>query len=169
MKKLHFISRNWRKENLSVACGASPINIYFSDYLKRFVNKINEVYVKLCNSDILLRNNSHIILFIAIFIVECCNRLFPSSYTSYCVGMVSVTSASISQSRPSMYIQDSQYDQEVPQSQTGGKPVRKSHTTITRHQQDKSNQLSLPHQDEDEIEKSIPRITDWQNMNPPSV
>ena len=41
MKKLHFISLNWRKENSIVACGFSPIEIHYSDYLKR----INEVYV----------------------------------------------------------------------------------------------------------------------------
>ena len=37
--------------------------------------------------------------FISMFILECCN-----SHTCYCVGMVSVTSASRYQSRPWMYI-----------------------------------------------------------------
>ena len=45
----------------------------------------------------------------------------------------------------------SEYDQEMPQSQTADNPMapRKSPSTITRHQEDKqSNQLSLPHQDD---------------------
>ena len=43
----------------------------------------------------------------------------------------------------------SDYDQEIPQSQTADNPM--AHSTITRHQEDKiklSNQLSLPHQDD---------------------
>ena len=40
------------------------------------------------------------------FIVECCNHLFSCNHTCHCVGMVSVTSASHYQSRPSMYILD---------------------------------------------------------------
>ena len=42
-----------------------------------------------------------------------------------------------------MQILVSEFDQEIPQSQTSGKPVAgivwKSHTTITRHQEDKQN------------------------------
>ena len=48
----------------------------------------------------------------------------------------------------------SEYDQEIPQSKP--KTNRKSHTTITRHQEDKtkqSNQLSLPHQDYCKVSK----------------
>ena len=48
-----------------------------------------------------------------------------------------------------------EYDHIRPQSQTVDKPVaprtRKSHTTITRHQEgkkNKNNQLSFPHQDD---------------------
>ena len=44
MKKLHFISLNWRKENSTVASGSSPILIYYFDYPKRFINRINEAY-----------------------------------------------------------------------------------------------------------------------------
>ena len=41
MKKLHFISQNWHKENSTVACRFRPIKIHHSDYPKR----INEVDV----------------------------------------------------------------------------------------------------------------------------
>ena len=43
-EKFHFVSRNWRKENRTVACGSSPIKIHYCDYQKRFINRINEVY-----------------------------------------------------------------------------------------------------------------------------
>ena len=101
MKKLHFISQNWRKENRTVACGFSPIKTHYSDYPKR----INEVYVFLIKynySNILFKKKHK--LFLALLIVECCNRLFRCNHTSYCVGMVSVKPASRYQSRPSMYI-----------------------------------------------------------------
>ena len=47
----------------------------------------------------------------------------------------------------------SEYDQEIPRSQTHG-TTRKSHTTITRHQVDKLSKAtsSLPHQDEGNLE-----------------
>ena len=44
MKTLHFISRNWRKENSTVAYWFRTIKIPYFDYLKRFNNRINEVY-----------------------------------------------------------------------------------------------------------------------------
>ena len=44
MKKLHFISRNRSQENRTVASGSSPIKVHYFDYLKRFINVINEVY-----------------------------------------------------------------------------------------------------------------------------
>ena len=56
IKKLHFISRNWHKENSTVASVSSPIQIHYFDYPKPFINRINEVYdfsVKYC--DILLK------------------------------------------------------------------------------------------------------------------
>ena len=51
---------------------------------------------------------------------------------------------------------NSEYDQEIPQLQTADKThgtARKSHSTITRHQED--NQLSLPHQDDCKIRMAI--------------
>ena len=42
--------------------------------------------------------------FTAMFIVECCKRLFCCNHTCYRVGMVSVTSSSRYQSRSLMYI-----------------------------------------------------------------
>ena len=45
---------------------------------------------------------------------------------------------------------NSEFDQEIPQSQTADKP--KSNTTITRHHEDKlsnfCNEMSLPHHDD---------------------
>ena len=41
-----------------------------------------------------------------------------------------------------------QYDQELPQSHTADKPMapaRKSHTTITRHKEDKLSKATSPH------------------------
>ena len=43
-EKLHFVSRNWRRENRTVACGSSPIKIHYCDYQKRFIKRINNVY-----------------------------------------------------------------------------------------------------------------------------
>ena len=40
-KKLHFVSRKIG----SVACGISSIKIDYSDYMKRLISRINEVYV----------------------------------------------------------------------------------------------------------------------------
>ena len=44
-EKLHFISRNWRKENSSVACGSSLIKIHYFDYPKRFINRIIKFFL----------------------------------------------------------------------------------------------------------------------------
>ena len=44
-KKLNFVSRNWRMEISSVACGFSSIQIYHSDYPKSLISRINEVYL----------------------------------------------------------------------------------------------------------------------------
>ena len=72
--------------------------------IKSLISRINEVYVfsiKYRYSDILLKKNINFIY----------NRLFCCNYTSYCVGMVAVSSvsryvisASRYQSRSSMYI-----------------------------------------------------------------
>ena len=40
-KKLHFVSRNWRKKIISVACGISPIKIHPSDYPKTLISRKN--------------------------------------------------------------------------------------------------------------------------------
>ena len=61
MKKLHFISRNWRKENCTESFGSSSIQTHSFDYLKPFINIINEVYdlsIKYRYSDILLKNHT---------------------------------------------------------------------------------------------------------------
>ena len=43
IKKLHFISQNWRKhKNSTVSCGSSPIKIYYFGYLKHFINNENK-------------------------------------------------------------------------------------------------------------------------------
>ena len=55
MKKLHFISRNWRKENSTVACGFSPIKIQYSVYPKR-INEVNVFSIKYRYRDILLKS-----------------------------------------------------------------------------------------------------------------
>ena len=52
MKKLHFISQNWRRKNSTVACGSSHIKINCFDYPKRFINRINAVYFLSINIDI---------------------------------------------------------------------------------------------------------------------
>ena len=39
-EKAAFISRNWRKENSTVGCWSSPINILSFE----FINRINEEY-----------------------------------------------------------------------------------------------------------------------------
>ena len=91
----------------SVACGFSSIKIHYSEYLKSFISRINEVYVfsiKYCYSDILLKKHFFHL-----------SRLFCCNHTYYSVNMVSVTSASRYitsgsgyhrryQSRSSMYI-----------------------------------------------------------------
>ena len=82
----------FRRKNSTVACGFSPIKIHYSDYPK----KINEVYV----FSIKYVYKTPKLHFIAMLIVECCNHLFHCNHT--CVGMVSVTSASHYQSRPSL-------------------------------------------------------------------
>ena len=86
----------------SAASWSSPIKIHYFDYSKRFINRIDEVSdfsIKYRYSDILLKNINFIY-----------NRLF-CNHTYYCVGMVSVTSASRYvtsasryQSRSSMYM-----------------------------------------------------------------
>ena len=88
----------------SVACGFSPIEIFFSEYPKSLISRINEVY-EFFNKILLYR------YFIGKNINFTYNRLFCCNQTCYCVGMVSVTpvshyvtSASRYQSRSSMYI-----------------------------------------------------------------
>ena len=44
-KKLHFVSRNWRLEIISVACGFSSFKINYSDYPKSLISRKNQVYV----------------------------------------------------------------------------------------------------------------------------
>ena len=44
MKKFHFISQSGIGKNGTVACGFGPIKVYYFDYPKRFINRINEVY-----------------------------------------------------------------------------------------------------------------------------
>ena len=85
MKKLNFISWNWRKENSTVACGSSPIKIHHFDHTKRFINIINTVYLL----PFVLRQ-SHLLL--------CWNGSVTSA-SRY------VTSVSRYQSRSSMYMQ----------------------------------------------------------------
>ena len=58
---------------MTEASGSSPIKINYFDYPKRFINKIIEVYDFLINYRY--------------------SRLFCSNHTYYCVGMVSVMSA----------------------------------------------------------------------------
>ena len=43
-EKLHFISRTCVRKNSTVASGSSHIKIHSFDYLKCFINRINEVY-----------------------------------------------------------------------------------------------------------------------------
>ena len=80
MKTLCFISRNWRKKSKTVAFGFSPITIHYSEYPKRFINRINEVYVcsiKYHYSDILLKHINFI----------CSNvykRLFRCNHLLFC-------------------------------------------------------------------------------------
>ena len=38
--------RNLRKQNSTVTCGLSPTKILFSDYLKSFISRINEISLK---------------------------------------------------------------------------------------------------------------------------
>ena len=96
----------------SIACGFSSFKIHYS------VNKINEVYVfysiKYHNSIILLKTNKKKKQkkkkkkkrSLTSFIVSCgmLYRLFRCNRTCYCIGMVSVTSASRYQRGPSMFI-----------------------------------------------------------------
>ena len=108
-QKLHFVSRNWRMENSSVACGFSSIKIDYSDHPRSLISRTNEVCVvvfsiKYRYSNILLKKHKlHL------------GRMFCSNHTCHCVNMVSVTSASRYitsasryhpryQSRSSMYI-----------------------------------------------------------------
>ena len=84
----------------SVACGFSLSKSFFSDYPKSLISRINEVYV-FFNIAIFYWKNIN-------FIYNC---LFCCNHTCYCIGMVSVTSASSYvtsasryQSRSSMYI-----------------------------------------------------------------
>ena len=77
----------------TVACGFSPIKIHYSDYQKCFINRINYVYVYF--NKILLQC---LLWNVVTICFDRCN------HTCYCVGMVSVTSASRYQSRPSLYI-----------------------------------------------------------------
>ena len=68
---------------VSLACGFSSIKIDYPDYPKSLISRINEVYVFF--KKISLYHNKHKLDLSRMF---CCN------HTSYCVNMVSVTSAS---------------------------------------------------------------------------
>ena len=71
----------------SVACGFSSIKIDYCDYPKSLISRINEVHVfsiKYRYNDILLKKKHNLHL----------SRLFCFNHACYCVGMVSVTSAS---------------------------------------------------------------------------
>ena len=82
------LARTGVRKIYSVACRFSPIKLYFSDYPKSLISRINEVYVFFNEislySDILLKSTQ---TFIEKYINFIYNRL-------HCVGMVSVTSAS---------------------------------------------------------------------------
>ena len=65
----------------SVACGFSPKKSVFLIAKKKLISRINEVYVFICSINFI------------------CNRLICCKHTCYCVGMVSVTSASRYQSK----------------------------------------------------------------------
>ena len=98
MKKLHFVSRNWRRENNTVACESSPIKIHYFDYPRRFINRINEVY------DFSIKYRYKKLNFIY-------NHLLCCNHTCYYVDMIYMTSASRYvksasryQSRSPMYI-----------------------------------------------------------------
>ena len=61
MKKTHFVSLNWLSKISTVACEFRTIKIDYSDYPKRFIDRINEVYVfsiKYRYSDILSRTHT---------------------------------------------------------------------------------------------------------------
>ena len=47
-EKAAFISRN-RSRKIVLSMGFSPFKIHYSDYPKRFINRINEVYVLFFN------------------------------------------------------------------------------------------------------------------------
>ena len=69
----------------SVACGACPVKINYSDYPKSFISSLNEVYF----FSIKYRYS---IFFFTTFVVECCTCLFRCIQTCDCVGMISVMS-----------------------------------------------------------------------------
>ena len=75
------------EKNSSVACGFSSFKIYYSDYPKSLISRINEVKyvfsIKYCYRNILLKKKHKLHL----------SRLFCCNHTCYCVYMVSVTSA----------------------------------------------------------------------------
>ena len=88
----------------SVACRFSSIKIFFSDYPKSLISRMNIVYVFLNKVSLLKYFIEKNIKFIY-------NRLFCCNHTCYGVGMVYmtpaspyVTSASRYQRRSSMYI-----------------------------------------------------------------
>ena len=94
--KAHYLVVLWRKSSIllagtgvrkihSVACGFSPVKIHFSAYLNSLISRINEVYI----FQIKYR------YFIGIKPINfISNHLFCWNHTCYCVGKVSVTSAS---------------------------------------------------------------------------
>ena len=85
-KSFIFLARTGIRKISSVACEFCPVKINFSDYQKSFVSRINEFTyfsIRYRYSDILLKNINFIY-----------NRLLCCNHTFYCVGMVSVTSAS---------------------------------------------------------------------------
>ena len=73
----------------SVACGFIKIDFY--DYLKSLISRINEVYVFLCYSDILLKKKNNNINFIYNRLLCYNHTCFPYFCYCYCACMVSVT------------------------------------------------------------------------------
>ena len=110
MEKLNFLTGTAVRKISTVASGFSPIKIHYFDYLKRFINRIHEVYVffnkiSLYNSDNLLKKNTHTqnsyitVCFAAITLVIVLTWFPVTSASRY------VTSALRYQSSSSMYIQ----------------------------------------------------------------
>ena len=104
MKSSILLAGTCERKISSVACGLFLVKIHFSDYLKNLIIKIHEDYLyfnKISLRQYFIENNINFIY----NCLCCCNQ------TCYCVGMVSVTSASRNvtsasryQSRSTIYI-----------------------------------------------------------------